>query len=120
MMPRTAETVPAIRINTPQETSGVKTSNRKRTRPYTATLSITPDIRAEIGDGLAGCAYGSHLWNGMIPALMENPVKRAKNAMVTRGTDEVARCRNANELVITKRMMIPSRTNRDDNWVMIK
>jgi hypothetical protein len=81
---------------------------------------MTPDMRAEIGEGLAGWAYGSHLWKGMIPALMEKPRKKQANA--TRMSGEVMPCtgEKANEPVAVCREMIPRRTKRVENWVMMK
>ena len=40
---------------------GVKTSSRNRRRPYTATLSMTPDMRAEIGRGAGRVGVGEPL-----------------------------------------------------------
>ena len=37
-------------------------------------LIMTPDMSAEILDGAAGCASGSQIWNGMMPALTPNPI----------------------------------------------
>ena len=45
-----------------------------------ATFIITPDMRAEMLEGLAGCAYGSHLWKGIMPAFMPNPKNRKTKA----------------------------------------
>ena len=85
----------------PHHRSGEKTSSRNRTSPYTAILSMTPDMRAETGVGLAGWAYGSHLWNGMIPPFMENPIKSERNATIMSGVAGEPAAENENDPVWT-------------------
>ena len=41
-------------------------------------LIITPDMRAETCDGAAGCALGSQMCRGIIPALMPNPISAGR------------------------------------------
>jgi len=93
-----------------------------RRSPYTATLSMTADMRAETGEGLAGWAKKSHLWKGMIPALMAKPTKRARNAAVASGavSGVMTSGAMANEPVSTKSAMIPSITKRVESWVITK
>ena len=79
---------------------------------------MTPDMSADMGDGLAGWAYGSHLWNGMIPAFMEKPMSRARNAAVARG--ETPAGPMAKEPVCPYRSTMPSRMKRVESWVITK
>jgi hypothetical protein len=53
--------------------SGPRKSKNTRTIPYTPVLIITPDMSAETFDGAAGCASGSQMCRGMMPALMPKP-----------------------------------------------
>src|ERR1035437_2618565 len=62
-------------------------SNPKRTKPYTAVFSITPDIKAETGLGAIGCALGSHKCSGTIPALVPNPANASKKTAVRSSGD---------------------------------
>ena len=52
-------------------------SNSTRIRPYSATLIITPDIRADRCAGATGCARGSHECSGTSPALVPKPTRAA-------------------------------------------
>ena len=52
-----------------------------RSRPYSAVLSITPLIRAETGEGAAGCASGSHTCIGTRPAFAPNPNSARRKAI---------------------------------------
>ena len=54
--------------------AGPNRSKTTRTKPYTATLVITPLIRAETWLGAAGWASGSHTCNGTSPALDPVPI----------------------------------------------
>jgi len=56
----------------------------------------------------------------MIPAFMEKPTKRTRNATVMNGVVAIRSGVIANEPVSTKSIMIPSRTKRDEIWVMKK
>src|SRR6185503_9616153 len=49
-------------------------SKTMRTKPYTATLVMTPLISAETCVGAAGCASGSQTCSGTSPALEPAPI----------------------------------------------
>ncbi len=40
---------------------------------------MTPDISAETCEGAAGCAPGSQMWNGMMPAFAPKPMSAKIN-----------------------------------------
>ena len=44
-----------------------------RTKPYTATLVMTPLMSADTWLGAAGCASGNQTWSGTRPALEPAP-----------------------------------------------
>ena len=72
--------IPIKRTNIPhQEGNGLKKSNMNLRMPYIPVLIITPDIRAEMWLGAAGCASGSQICKGTIPALVPKPSKINKN-----------------------------------------
>ncbi len=52
---------------------GTTKSSVTLTSPYTATLSITPDMRAETLLGAEGWALGSQMCIGTSPALVPKP-----------------------------------------------
>ena len=79
-MPSTAETRPANRTNSPHQAGPPpNTSNTMRSSPYTAVFSITADISAEIWLGAAGCARGSQMCKGTMPALAPKPTSSITN-----------------------------------------
>ena len=72
--PPSADSSPRPSSAYPTHAAG-SASHWKSTRmsPYSATLSITADISAEMCAGATGCARGSQAWNGARPALVPNP-----------------------------------------------
>ena len=40
----------------------------------------TPDMKAETLLGATGCAAGSQMWNGTMPALMPKPTRNSRKA----------------------------------------
>src|SRR5438105_1318886 len=71
----TAVTPPSSATNAPHHQAGVPSrSNTMRTKPYTATLVMTPLISAETWLGAAGCASGSHTCSGTMPAFEPAPI----------------------------------------------
>ena len=53
---------------------------------------MPPDMRAETFEGAAGCACGSHEWNGNMPALQPKPQNaRMKHRLAIAGLNCVAR-----------------------------
>ena len=83
----TAEIEPSMSTVLPHDagsgpTAGARRSKPKRKRPYSATLSITPDMSADTWLGAAGCAFGSQTCRGTTPALVPNPAKASMNSVV--------------------------------------
>ena len=60
-----------------------------RTSPYSATLIITPLIKADTGAGAIGCARGSHTCNGITPAFVPKPTS-AESAIAACSPEPVA------------------------------
>ncbi len=54
-----------------------------------AVFSITPLIRAETGDGAAGCASGSQTCTGRKPALAPKPNSASRKATDAQPGDSV-------------------------------
>ena len=74
--PRKAEIKPiTITISPCQNTSIPINWKAKRPKPYKATLSITPLIRADTWLGAAGWALGSHICSGIRPDFRAKPKK---------------------------------------------
>lgn len=69
--------------------SGEDIRDPKRIMPYMPTLTMTPDMSAEMWLGAAGWASGSHEWKGTKPALKPNPAMRREKAMICVEVDEV-------------------------------
>ena len=69
----------------PNQTGRTPThSTSTRTRPYSATLIITPLISAETGAGAIGCARGSQTCSGITPAFVPMPTSAASAIAVWR------------------------------------
>ena len=69
------------------QSGGPSRSKTMRTKPYTATLVMTPLMRAETWLGAAGWASGSHTCNGTRPAL--EPVPTSTRTKTTPGRTAV-------------------------------
>src|ERR1700676_2718681 len=59
-----------------------KRSKLIRIIPYNAVSSIMPLIKAETGEGAAGCASGNHTCKGTRPALAPKPTSARQKAIV--------------------------------------
>ena len=90
-MPYSAVNRPRLTGSRPHHHSGPPSrSKATRSMPYTATFSITPLIRADTGEGAAGCASGSHTCSGTSPALAPNPTSASSSATPARGGESCA------------------------------
>jgi len=71
-----------IRTKTPHHEELTPSMNiTNRIIPYIAVLIITPDMILEMWLGACGCAYGSQMCKGTMPALVPNPIKSNKKTM---------------------------------------
>ena len=60
-----------------------------RTKPYTATLVITPLMSADTWLGAAGCASGNQTCSGTSPALEPAPSRASARTAAASGGGEV-------------------------------
>ncbi|SAL87776.1 hypothetical protein AWB68_08534 [Caballeronia choica] len=95
--PNSAVKSPSISMSTPHHaTCRCSRSNTVRSTPYKPAFRTKPLIRADTGDGAAGCASGSQTCSGKIPAFVPKPNSASRNAMDDQNTSKCCRRMAAN------------------------
>ena len=79
------------------QTGAPSRSNTMRTKPYTATLVMTPLIKAETWLGAAGCATGSQTCSGTSPAFEPAPTSASASTTPAMEADGAAARTSSNE-----------------------